>query len=197
MATSAGDAEVAYDARTHTRFLLILTHGAGGGVDAPDLLAARRVALELGGSVARVLQPYRVAGGRAPGSATRQDAAWVEIVTALRRRARGVPIIQGGRSNGARVACRTALDVRATGVVALAFPLHPPGKPQLNRADELRATGVEVVVLNGDRDPFGIPEAADAAEVHVLRGQTHALKSAAAEIAAVLTPWLLRWSGQA
>src|SRR5690349_12729106 len=98
------------------RFLLVLTHGAGGTVGSPDLLAAR------------VTQPYRVRGARAPGSAPRQDAAWAEIVAALRDLAPGVPLVQGGRSNGARVACRTAAAVRARAVIALAFPLCPPGR---------------------------------------------------------------------
>ena len=90
------------------RFLLVLTHGAGGSAGSPDLLAARDAALGLGGLVARITQPYRVKGARAPGSAIRQDAAWAEIVAALAALAPGVPLIQGGRSNGARVACRTA-----------------------------------------------------------------------------------------
>ena len=193
--TSSGDAHVTVDGRANPTFLLVLTHGAAGGVEAPDLLAVRRAALDLGGVVARVLQPYRVAGGRAPGSAARQDQAWLEIIANLRKRVRKVPLIQGGRSNGARVACRTAAAVGADGVIALAFPLHPPGKPEKTRVDELRAAGTEVVVVNGERDPFGIPDPADAALVHVMAGQTHALRSGGAEIADVVTPWLSRWSG--
>src|SRR5579863_9124833 len=108
------------------RLLLVLTHGSGGSVGSPDLLAARDAALGLGGLVARVTQPYRVRGARAPGPAERQDAAWVQIMSALAGLAPGVPLIQGGRSNGARVACRTAADVGARAVVALAFPLQPP-----------------------------------------------------------------------
>ena len=192
--TSYGPAEVALDRRTNPRFLLVLTHGAAGGVDSTDLLAVRRQAVAQGGVVARVMQPYRVAGGRAPGSAIKQDAAWLEIVTDLRKRIGAVPLIQGGRSNGARVACRTARDVGATGVLALAFPLHPPGKPEKSRADELRGAGVDVVVINGDRDPFGVPDAADAALVHVLPGETHALKKDPDRLAAVIAPWLEKWS---
>lgn len=194
MPTAAGDAHVAVDGRTHPPFLLVLTHGAAGGVEAPDLLVVRRVAVELGGAVARVLQPYRVAGGKAPGSAEKQDAAWVEIVTDLRKRFKGVPLIQGGRSNGARVACRTAPDLAPRGIVALAFPLHPPGRPEKTRVDELRSAATEVVVLNGDRDPFGMPDATDATLVHVLPGETHAMKKSAKEIASVIEPWLVRWS---
>ncbi len=111
------------------RFLLVLTHGAGGSPGSPDLLAARDAALGLGGLVARVTQPYRVRGARAPGSAVRQDAAWVEIVAVLAGLAPGLPLIQGGRSNGARVACRTSAEVGARAVIALAFPLQPPGLP--------------------------------------------------------------------
>ena len=111
------------------RFLLALTHGAGGSAGSPDLLAVRDAALGLGGLVARVTQPYRVRGARAPGSAVRQDAAWVEIVAALAALVPGdpVPLVQGGRSNGARVACRTAAAVRARAVIALAFPLSAAG----------------------------------------------------------------------
>jgi uncharacterized protein len=194
--TVAGPARVQLDALADPAFLLVLTHGAGGGVDSSDLLAVRSVARDLGGTVARVVQPYRAAGGRAPGSATRQDAAWLDVIAALRKRVGSVPLIQGGRSNGARVACRTAEAAGAIGVICLAYPLHPPGKPEKSRADELRAArpGAEVVVLNGDRDPFGMPDPADAAFVHVLAGETHALKKAGPEIATVLEPWLRRWS---
>ena len=117
----------------------MLTHGAGGSVEAPDVLAARDAGRQLGGMVARVTQPYLVAGARAPGSAVRQDAAWVQIVAALRELAPVVPLVQGGRSNGARVACRTAAAVGARAVIALAFPLHPPGaRPDAPRRQALR-----------------------------------------------------------
>jgi predicted alpha/beta-hydrolase family hydrolase len=172
------------------RFLLVLTHGAGGGVDSPDLLAARDAATTLGGVVARVLQPYRVRGARAPGSATRQDAAWLAIVAALRQDYPGIPVLQGGRSNGARVACRTARGAGASGVLALAFPLHPPGKPDQSRAGELRAAGTSVLVINGDRDPFGVPDAADATKVVVLAGETHALSGNPGLITEAAGTWL-------
>jgi predicted alpha/beta-hydrolase family hydrolase len=125
-----------------------------------------------------VTQPYRVRGASAPGAATRQDAAWLEIIAALREEHPGLPLVQGGRSNGARVACRTAQQAGATAVIALAFPLHPPGKaddPARSRAGELRAAGVPVLVINGERDPFGIPDADDAAKLVVLPGETHSL----------------------
>ncbi|MDX6394413.1 MAG: uncharacterized protein QOJ73_5476 [Streptosporangiaceae bacterium] len=179
-------------------FLFVLTHGAGGGVEAPDLRAARDAALRLGGAVAMVTQPYRVKGRRAPGSAARQDAAWVEIITALRETAGalhaagglGIPLIQGGRSNGARVACRTARAVDARAVVALAFPLHPPGRPERSRLAELRETGTDVLVVNGDRDPFGIPGRADATRVVVLAGESHALSRRPEAVADAVESWL-------
>ncbi len=175
------------------RFLLVLTHGAGGSPGSPDLLAARDAALGLGGLVARVTQPYRVRGALAPGSAARQDAAWVEIMAALAALAPGVPLIQGGRSNGARVACRTAAEVGARAVVALAFPLRPPGRTGQSRAAELqaaRAGGAAVLVVNGERDPFGIPGADQADRVVIVPGETHSLKGHRAVIAGAVAEWL-------
>ncbi|TQM29882.1 alpha/beta family hydrolase [Nocardia bhagyanarayanae] len=193
--TSAGPAEIELDRPRKPAFLLLLTHGSGGGVEAKDLMVVRDSALELGGAVARVVQPYRVAGRRAPGSAVKQDDAWLEIVAALRKKVRGVPVIQGGRSNGARVACRTAIAARARGVLALSFPLHPPGKPEKSRREELLAPGdIEVVVINGANDPFGVPDSADAAEVRVIPGQPHSFRAGFDTIAATVQPWLRRWS---
>lgn len=179
--------------RAAIRFLLVLTHAAGGSAGSPDLLAARDAALGLGGLVARVIQPYQVKGARAPGSADRQDAAWVEIVSALAALMPGVPLVQGGRSNGARVACRTAADVGARAVIALAFPLRPPGRTGQSRIAELRAAGAggaAVLVVNGERDPFGIPGAGDADRVVVVPGETHSLRGHRAVIAAAVADWL-------
>jgi hypothetical protein len=188
--TAFGPAVVERDGPARARLLLVLTHGAGGGVDSADLLAARDAGLAAGGAVARVMQPYRVRGASAPGSPQRQDAAWLEIIAALRDRYPRAAVVQGGRSNGARVACRTAGPAGAAAVLALAFPLHPPGRPDKSRADELRAAGVDVLVINGDRDPFGIPDAADAARVVVVPGQTHALSGAARLIEREVSAWL-------
>jgi uncharacterized protein len=196
--TEAGVARADLDGdASRARFLLILTHGAGGSVEAPDVLAARDAGRQLGGLVARVTQPYGVRGARAPGSAVLQDAAWLQIVAALRELAPGVPLVQGGRSNGARVACRTAAAAGARAVVALAFPLHPPqrlpGTATQVREAELRAAragGAMVLVVNGERDPFGIPSAGDADRVVIVPRETHSLKGHRAEIIAAITQWL-------
>jgi predicted alpha/beta-hydrolase family hydrolase len=192
--TGGGVARAELDGEAGTaRFLLVLTHGAGGSVGSPDLLAARDAALGLGGLVAQVTQPYRVRGARAPGSADRQDAAWAEVVAALTALAPGVPLVQGGRSNGARVACRTAAAVGARAVIALAYPLRPPGPRGQNRLAELHAAtagGAAVLVVNGERDPFGIPGAEDADRVVVVPGETHSLRGHRAVIAAAVASWL-------
>jgi len=191
--TSEGPARAEVDrpATGEGAFLLVLTHGAGGDPDSPDLLAVAGAALRLGGVVARVTQPYQVKGRRAPGSPDRQDAAWAEAVAAVRVACGpGLPLIQGGRSNGARVACRTARAVGARAVIALAFPLHPPGRPGRSRADELAAAGTDVLVVNGDRDPFGIPEGGGKVRVVVLAGESHALSRRPAEAGRVAGSWL-------
>jgi predicted alpha/beta-hydrolase family hydrolase len=188
--TGSGAARVELDEPESPAFVLVLTHGAGGGVDSKDLLAARQAGLGLGAAVARVLQPYAVRGARAPGSPERQDAAWLEIIEGLRPRFPAIPLVQGGRSNGARVACRTARKAAARAVVALAFPLHPPGRPERSRVDELRGAGVDVLVVNGARDPFGIPGRADAARVVVLPDETHALARHPERVRQAVAAWL-------
>jgi len=191
--TAAGPAHVVLEQPERPRFLIAATHGAGGSPDTADVLAVRDAARALGAATALVTQPYRVRGGRAPGSASRQDAAWVELIDALRRetaRHGALPLVQCGRSNGARVACRTAREVGAAGVIALAFPLHPPGQPAKSRDQELREAGTRVLVVNGDRDPFGVPEPDELTNVVVLAGETHALSKHPAAIGVAVTDWL-------
>ena len=211
--TSQGPALVDWTAPASgpVSFVLALTHGAGGTPGSADLLAARTAAVAQGGGVALVTQPYRVRGARAPGNADRQDEAWIELMTWLRSpsspavdpgSAAPVPLIVGGRSNGARVACRTAAAVGARGVLALAFPLQPPARRikgsdgavrPPNRSPELQEAirgGAHLLVLNGDRDPFGIPAASEAIQVVVLNGETHSLSKKPAEVAAAVAKWL-------
>jgi uncharacterized protein len=175
--TAQGAARVELRRPRSSRALVVLTHGAGGTPDTRDVGAAAEAAFALDAAVALVTQPYRVAGRRTPPAARPQDAAWGEVIEALRRR-RGlgaVPLILGGRSNGARVACRTAPDCGAAAVLALAFPLHPPGRPDKTRLGELETAGVPVLVLQGDRDPFGLPPAGPKRRVVVLPGDGHGL----------------------
>ncbi|MET8159610.1 alpha/beta family hydrolase [Sphaerisporangium sp. NPDC005289] len=188
--TPRGAAIVEVDQAPAPRFLFLLTHGSAGGVDSPDLLAVRDAVVAIGGTVARVLQPFRVAGARAPGSPARQDEAWTALAASLGERFPGLALVQGGRSNGARVACRTALAVGAEAVVALAFPLHPPGNPGRSRAQELREAGVDVLVVSGDRDRFGVPDQADAARLVVLAGEGHDLNRNPARVGEVVAGWL-------
>jgi hypothetical protein len=169
--------------------LLVLGHGAGGGVDAPDLTRIHDTVTAAGVRVALITQPYRMAGRRAPAPATHLDEAWTAVVHHLS--ADNLPLICGGRSSGARVACRTAATLGAAGVLALAFPLHPPGKPDKSRADEL-PTDVPTLVVNGDRDPFGVPKPTGAVEVVVRPGATHDLRKDLAGTADVVLTWLRR-----
>lgn len=160
------------------RALLVLTHGAGGGVNTPDVTAIIAAAVPAGIAVALITQPYRVAGRRTPPAPGLQDEAWLAVLGTLRKR-RGVgilPLIVGGRSNGARVACRTASALGAHAVVALAYPLHPPGKPENSRLDELDRPSVPVLVVQGDRDPFGMPPRGRGRTIHVVAGADHSLK---------------------
>ncbi|GAB3442636.1 alpha/beta hydrolase [Streptomonospora sediminis] len=175
------------------RYLLAITHGAGGGVDAADIAAVCAAVLEAGGAVARITQSYRVAGRRMPGGSTApQDEAWKSAIGSVRadERLADLPLVLAGRSNGARAACRTAAELGAAAVVALAFPLHPPGKPERSRAGELRGAGVPTLVVNGDRDPFGVPDAADATSLVVRAGERHDLAKDTGSLAAVVAEWL-------
>jgi len=152
--TPSGTARIHLSPTRRSRGLAVFGHGAGGGVEAGDLVAVTKALTAAGWQVARVEQPYRVKGRRAPEAAPRLDAAWTAVLAELRGRKRS-PLLVGGRSSGARVACRTAQETGAAAVIALAFPLHPPGKPDKSRVDELAAVPVPVLVVQGDRDPFG------------------------------------------
>ena len=187
VATPHGPARITRrDADGAARGLLLLGHGAGGGVSAPDLVVAAGAALALGVHVVLVEQPYRVAGRRAPAPATQLDVAWLAVVEHVRGE---LPLVVGGRSSGARVACRTAMAAGATGVLCLAFPVHPPGKPEKDRLPELAQPDVPVLVVQGQNDPFGRPEPAPGRDVVLLRGD-HSLKSDAPGLRAAVTSWL-------
>jgi predicted alpha/beta-hydrolase family hydrolase len=167
--------------------MLALGHGAGGDVNAPDLTAVHDAAVAAGVRVALITQPYRVAGRRAPAPAGHLDEAWIAVLSEIA--APNLPLICGGRSSGARVACRTAEAVGAAAVVALAFPLHPPGRPERSRAEEL-PTVLPTLVVNGDRDPFGVPTPAGPVEVIVRPGATHDLRKDVAGTAYLVVDWL-------
>jgi predicted alpha/beta-hydrolase family hydrolase len=175
------------------RAAMVLGHGAGGGVGAPDLLAATSAAQDHGVSVVLVEQPYRVAGRRSPAPARQLDSAWLAVLRTLRtRRLRGLPLIAGGRSSGARVACRTAAEADAAAVLCLAFPVHPPGRgddPSKSRLGELDAVAVPALVVQGEKDPFGMPPAGPNRSVVAVSGD-HSLRSTKA-VAAAVSDWLL------
>jgi predicted alpha/beta-hydrolase family hydrolase len=157
--TPVGDARATvYPAAGTVRGWFVASHGAGGGIEARDLAALAAALPPLGVTVALVEQPWRVAGKKLAPAPKRLDEAWIPIVDALKADMGGARFAAAGRSAGARVACRTAAATGAAGVVALAFPLHPPGKPAASRADELLGAGVPTLVLQGDRDPFGSPD---------------------------------------
>ena len=184
--TPHGPARVHLHPAEDARAALVLGHGAGGGVTAPDLVAATAAALAERISVALVEQPYRVAGRRSPAPARQLDAAWTAVVDHL---ASPLPLVVGGRSLGARVACRTAAETGATAVLCLAFPLHPPGRPDKSRLAELEAVTVPVLVVQGERDPFGMPPAGQSRTVVRVPGD-HALKSDLAAVTEAVRAWL-------
>jgi predicted alpha/beta-hydrolase family hydrolase len=168
--TDAGDARVTWYHRDRAPHgVLLLGHGAGGGIEAPDLQAIATGVESV--AVALVEQPWRVAGKRLAPAPKTLDAGWLPVVAHVRAEVGdSAPLFVGGRSAGARVACRTGAATGAAGVVALAFPLHPPGKPERSRADELLGTGLPTLVVQGARDSFGAP-----AEFPPLPRKTHRL----------------------
>jgi len=193
--TPVGPAAVELDAVAGARRLLVIGHGAGGGIEAPDLLAVRKACLERGISVARVLQPYRVAGKKAVPPTGTLDQAWRAVIASLGRRkaTAGLEFVYGGRSSGARVACRCAAEAtctpRAVAVLALAFPLHPPGRPDKSRLPELAGVEVPVLVVQGLTDPFGMPPAAPGRRVEQVPGD-HSLKRGTAAIGELAADWI-------
>jgi len=172
---------------------LVLGHGAGAGIDGPDLTAATEAAVASGFSVALVEQPYRVAGRRAPAPAKRLDEAWIAVVEHLRGNdLAGMPLIAGGRSLGARVACRTAAETGASAVLCLAFPLLPPrrgDKPPQSRLPELEAVKLPVLVVQGENDRFGMPPEGANRKVVEVRGD-HGLKADLEVIGEAVAGWL-------
>ncbi|MFJ5120302.1 alpha/beta family hydrolase [Kitasatospora sp. NPDC088548] len=153
--TPAGEARITYHRAAAPKAVLALGHGAGGGIEARDLVALAAALPPLGITVALVEQPWRVAGRRVAPAPKTLDAGWTPVAELLA--GEGVPLVVGGRSAGARVACRTGAATGAVGVVALAFPLHPPGKPEKSRAEELLGAGLPTLVVQSVADPFGGP----------------------------------------
>jgi uncharacterized protein len=188
--TPHGPARAHVDAVEDARGALVLGHGAGGGVAARDLVAAQRAALAAGVAVALVEQPYLVAGRRSAAPAHQLDAAWIAVVERLLAgELRGLPLIAGGRSSGARVACRTAPATGAVAVLCLAFPLHPPGRPEKSRQSELDAVAVPVLVVQGASDPFGMPAGGPGREIVEVRGN-HSLNSDVDAVREAIAGWL-------
>ncbi len=186
--TPHGPARVSLQAAPGAARALVLGHGAGGGIAAGDLLAARDAALGLGITVALIEQPYRVAGRRSPAPAHQLDAAWLAVTAWLRQELREQRLICGGRSSGARVACRTAAAAGAEAVLCLAFPLHPPGRPEKSRLSELDSVAVPTLVVQGERDPFGMPPAGPRRRVEVVPGN-HSLRATGA-VRQLVADWL-------
>lgn len=180
---------------------LVLGHGAGGGIDAPDLRAAERAALAAGCPVALVLQPYRVAGRRSAPPAAALDEAWIAVLAELTAGPlSGRPLITGGRSSGARVACRTAATTGAAAVLCLAFPLLPPAragaaKAPVSRLPELDGVAVPTLVVQGRTDRFGVPPEGPDRGVVVLTGD-HGLKSDPDGVAAAVSAFVSRIAGK-
>jgi predicted alpha/beta-hydrolase family hydrolase len=189
--TPHGPARAHVTAAAEPRGLLVLGHGAGGGVSARDLVKAQSAALAEGFSVALVEQPYRVAGRRSPAPAHQLDAAWIAVIEHLRS---DLPLVTGGRSAGARVACRTAAETGAAGVLCLAFPLHPPGRPEKTRLAELVAVEVPVLIVQGASDPFGMPPEGPNRRVVTVKGN-HSLSGDMPALGAAVGEWLRALTG--
>jgi predicted alpha/beta-hydrolase family hydrolase len=171
---------------------VMLGHGAGGGVTSRDLTKVTAVAQAAGITVALVEQPYRVAGRRSPAPAHQLDTAWMAVLERLRAdELRDLRLVVGGRSSGARVACRTAAESGAAAVLCLAFPLHPPGRPDKTRLPELDAVEVPTLIVQGASDPFGMPPSAANREVVTVAGN-HSLSSDLEAVGEAAGSWLSR-----
>ncbi|MFE9041739.1 alpha/beta family hydrolase [Streptomyces sp. NPDC007818] len=155
VSTDAGEARITWHTGPKARRVLALGHGAGGGIEARDLAALAAALPGRGVTVALVEQPWRVAGKKVAPAPKTLDTGWRGLWPALA--APGLPVVAGGRSAGARVACRTGAELGAVAVLALSFPLHPPGKPERSRAGELLSTELPTLVVQGGNDPFGKP----------------------------------------
>ncbi|MEU6351654.1 alpha/beta family hydrolase [Streptomyces sp. NPDC047072] len=201
VSTDAGDARITWYTAKKARLVLAASHGAGGGIEARDLQALAHTLPEHGVSVALVEQPWRVAGKKLAPAPKTLDVGWRGIWPAVTKP--GLPVISGGRSAGARVACRTAVELGAHAVLALSFPLHPPGRPEKSRAEELLGSGVPTLVVQGGNDPFGRPEEfPDGSHelVEVPYGDHGFVVPKRAEVTqeaalAVITEAVLKWAG--
>jgi predicted alpha/beta-hydrolase family hydrolase len=190
--TPHGPARVHLHLADEPRAALVLGHGAGGGVESRDLAAVTAVAQAEAVSVALVEQPYRVAGRRSPAPPRQLDAAWTTVVDHLREgELEDLPLIVGGRSLGARVACRTAEATGAIAMLCLAFPVHPPGRPEKSRLEELDAVTLPTLVVQGESDPFGMPPPGPHREVAQVKGD-HGLKADLEAVSAAVQDWLRR-----
>lgn len=190
--TPRGTARVLLQRALDPRGAVVLGHGAGGSVSAPDLQAATRAALDEDLSVALVEQPYRVAGRRSTPPPPHLDEAWVAVLEDLHE-FRGLPLISGGRSSGARVACRTAEATGASAVLCLAFPLQSParrsGKVAESRLPELDAVRVPVLIVQGERDQFGMPPSRRKRKVVQVAGD-HSLRQDVGAVSEAVQAWL-------
>jgi predicted alpha/beta-hydrolase family hydrolase len=192
--TPHGRARAHLDRADEPRAALVLGHGAGGALASRDLVAVSGVARSQGLSVVLVEQPYRVAGRRSPAPAHQLDAAWTAVVEQLLEdELRGLPLVVGGRSSGARVACRTAASTGAIGVLCLAFPLEPPRRVRAatsqSRLSELDDVTVPTLVVQGERDPFGSPPSTARRTVVRVPGD-HSLRTDLDAVAAAVRGWL-------
>jgi predicted alpha/beta-hydrolase family hydrolase len=192
--TPHGEANAHLHPADEPRGALVLGHGAGGGASSPDLVAVTGAARSEGVSVALVEQPYRVAGRRSPAAARKLDEAWTAVIDHLAGgELSGLPLVVGGRSLGARVACRTANATGAVAVLCLAFPLRPPRRSGAaateSRVAELDEVTVPVLVVQGARDPFGIPPAAARRTVVQVPGD-HSLRTDLEAVASAVRAWL-------